>query len=177
MIRIKNEYDAAQRRERLVAEAYNGQLKLVDGQASKSVHYDILKREADTNHQIYESMLQKVKEAGIVVGHAVQQLQGRRSCYDRRERRISRIRRKAQPWVHSADWCWEFCLCLCARERIAACNNPATPRNISIFPNSESFLQIAAVQPGLYGGWRSGCFAHPNSHPCRRGARCGSCDL
>src|SRR5262249_27141317 len=32
---------------------------------SQAVHYDILKREADTNHQIYEAMLQKVKEAGI----------------------------------------------------------------------------------------------------------------
>ena len=28
-------------------------------------YYDILKRETDTNHQIYEAMLQKVKEAGI----------------------------------------------------------------------------------------------------------------
>jgi len=66
VIRIKNEYDSAVHRESLVANEYNKQLKLVDGQASKSVHYDILKREADTNHQIYESMLQKVKEAGIV---------------------------------------------------------------------------------------------------------------
>src|SRR4029077_10311993 len=66
VIRIKNDYDAAQRRERMIAEAFDGQLKVVDGQSSKAVHYDILKRESDTNHQIYESMLQKVKEAGIV---------------------------------------------------------------------------------------------------------------
>jgi len=66
VIRIKNDYDAAQRRERMIAESFNAQLKVVDSQASKAVHYDILKRESDTNHQIYESMLQKVKEAGIV---------------------------------------------------------------------------------------------------------------
>jgi len=30
------------------------------------VHYNILKREADTNRQIYEAILQKVKESGIV---------------------------------------------------------------------------------------------------------------
>lgn len=66
VIRIKNDFDAAQRRERMVAEAFNSQMKVVDGQASKTVHYDILKRESDTNHQIYESMLQKVKEAGII---------------------------------------------------------------------------------------------------------------
>ena len=65
VIRIKNDYDAAQRRERMIAESFNAQLKVVDSQASKAVHYDILKRESDTNHQIYESMLQKVKEAGI----------------------------------------------------------------------------------------------------------------
>jgi len=63
--RIRNDYDAALRREKLIESAYNGQLKLVNDQASQTVHYDILKREADTNHQIYEAMLQKVKEAGI----------------------------------------------------------------------------------------------------------------
>ena len=63
--RIKNEYEAAVRRETLLANDYNAQFKLVNGQAGKTIHYDILKREADTNHQIYEAMLQKVKEAGI----------------------------------------------------------------------------------------------------------------
>ncbi len=66
VIRIKNEFEAASRREHLVNEDYSRQLKIVDGQATKSVHYEILKRESDTNHQVYESMLQKVKEAGIV---------------------------------------------------------------------------------------------------------------
>ena len=63
--RIKNDYEAAERREHLITAAYDAQLKVVNDQSGKSIHYDILKRETDTNHQIYEAMLQKVKEAGI----------------------------------------------------------------------------------------------------------------
>ena len=66
VIRIKNDFEAASQREGLITQEYSRQLQVVDGQSTKSVHYDILKREADTNHAIYESMLQKVKEAGIV---------------------------------------------------------------------------------------------------------------
>jgi succinoglycan biosynthesis transport protein ExoP len=63
--RIKNDYEAAARRERLITAEYDTQMKIVNAQAGKGIHYDILKRETDTNHQIYESMLQKVKEASI----------------------------------------------------------------------------------------------------------------
>src|SRR5579863_918632 len=63
--RIKNDFEAAARRERLITAEYETQMRIVTAQAGKSIHYDILKREADTNHQIYESMLQKVKEASI----------------------------------------------------------------------------------------------------------------
>jgi succinoglycan biosynthesis transport protein ExoP len=38
---------------------------VVNEQAGKVIHYSILKREVDTNRQIYEAMLQKVKEADI----------------------------------------------------------------------------------------------------------------
>lgn len=63
--RISNEYEAARRRERLLAAAYADQAKVVSEQAGKAIHYSILKREVDTNRQLYEAMLQKVKEAGI----------------------------------------------------------------------------------------------------------------
>jgi len=63
--RIKNEYEAAERRDLLITAAYDAQFKVVNDQAGKSIHYGILKREADTNRHIYEAMLQKVKEAGI----------------------------------------------------------------------------------------------------------------
>jgi capsular exopolysaccharide synthesis family protein len=63
--RIQNEFESAQRRERLLAASYEDQARLVTAQAGKATHYDILKREVDNNRQIYDSMLQHVKEAGI----------------------------------------------------------------------------------------------------------------
>lgn len=63
--RIQNEFQAAQRRERLLQADYAAQAQLVSTQAAKAVHYDILKREVDTNRQLYGAMLQKVKEASV----------------------------------------------------------------------------------------------------------------
>jgi capsular exopolysaccharide synthesis family protein len=65
LARIRNEYDAAQRRERLLAADYEKQLKLVSSQSAAVSRYNILKGEADTERQLYESMLQRVKEAGL----------------------------------------------------------------------------------------------------------------
>jgi capsular exopolysaccharide synthesis family protein len=65
LARIRNEYDAAERRERLLARDYAAQSKVVSDQAARAVHYNILKREVDTNREVYEAMLQKVKEYGI----------------------------------------------------------------------------------------------------------------
>jgi capsular exopolysaccharide synthesis family protein len=63
--RIRNEYQAALRRERLLLSAYEAQTKLVSEQAEKAIQYHILKREVETNRQLYEAMLQRLKEAGI----------------------------------------------------------------------------------------------------------------
>jgi polysaccharide biosynthesis transport protein len=63
--RIRNEFDAAQRRESLLAAVYAAQAGVMSGQSAKVTHYNILKREVDTNRQVYDSMLQRVKEAGI----------------------------------------------------------------------------------------------------------------
>lgn len=63
--RLGNDYQSALRREQLLLAETNVQSRLVSVQAAKSVHYNILKREVDTNRSMYESMLQKVKEAGI----------------------------------------------------------------------------------------------------------------
>jgi polysaccharide biosynthesis transport protein len=64
--RIRNEFEDARRREDLLTASYTVQAKLVSEQASKAVHYDILKREVDTNRQLYEGVLQKVKQAGVL---------------------------------------------------------------------------------------------------------------
>lgn len=63
--RIRNDFEAAQRREQLLASDYAGQAGLVSEQAEKVTHYQTLKREVDINRQLYESMLQRVKEAGV----------------------------------------------------------------------------------------------------------------
>jgi capsular exopolysaccharide synthesis family protein len=62
---IQNQFESAQRRERLLAASYDAQARLVTEQAGKATHYDILKREVDNNRQLYDSMLQHVREAGI----------------------------------------------------------------------------------------------------------------
>ena len=62
---IKNEYDSAMRREILVQTNYRKQASVVGDQSQKAIQYNILKREVDTNQELYESMLQHVKEASV----------------------------------------------------------------------------------------------------------------
>ena len=63
--RIRNEFESAQRREHLLAANYASQARLMSEQAAKVTHYNILKREVDTNRQLYDSMLHNVQEAGM----------------------------------------------------------------------------------------------------------------
>lgn len=63
--RVRNEYEAARRRENLLTADYSSQARLMSEQADKVAHYNILKREVDTTRQLYESMFQRVKEAGV----------------------------------------------------------------------------------------------------------------
>jgi capsular exopolysaccharide synthesis family protein len=66
--RITNEYLAASRRETLVQQAFEGQQKQANLIAERSVQYNILKREVETNKQLYEGLLQRLKEAGVSAG-------------------------------------------------------------------------------------------------------------
>jgi capsular exopolysaccharide synthesis family protein len=63
--RIRNEFQAAQRRENLLARNYATQAQLVTEQAAEVAHYNILKSDVDTNRQLYDSMLSSVQEAGM----------------------------------------------------------------------------------------------------------------
>jgi polysaccharide biosynthesis transport protein len=54
------------RRKQLLAAAYQAQLGVVSDQSVKEVRYNILKKEVDANRDIYQSMLQRVKQATIV---------------------------------------------------------------------------------------------------------------
>jgi succinoglycan biosynthesis transport protein ExoP len=65
LLRIKNEYDAAARREKLLTADYEAQSHVVSGQTAEMDRYNFLKREVDATRTLYESMLQKMKEASI----------------------------------------------------------------------------------------------------------------
>jgi len=63
--RLRNEYRVAVRREKLVEKSYQRESRAVSNEAARAVHYNVLKREVDTNRALYETALQKVKEAGL----------------------------------------------------------------------------------------------------------------
>lgn len=64
--RVRNDFQTASRRESMLAKAYQSQQGVVTKEASTTVDYNILKREAETNRAIYEAMMQKVRSYGIV---------------------------------------------------------------------------------------------------------------
>ncbi len=66
--RITNDYLAAARRESLLRQAFKEQENQANRIAEQSVQYNILKREVDTNKQLYEGLLQRLKEAGVSAG-------------------------------------------------------------------------------------------------------------
>ncbi len=63
--RIENDFHEAERRESLLASAYREQTNLVTEDSGKSIRYNILRRDVDTNRNLYEMILQRVKEASI----------------------------------------------------------------------------------------------------------------
>jgi capsular exopolysaccharide synthesis family protein len=63
--RVSSEYGAARRREELLEQAYIAQEKLVTAQDARASRYNVLKNEVDTNRQLYDSMLQRVKGVGL----------------------------------------------------------------------------------------------------------------
>ncbi len=65
---VEADYRGSRQRELLLKEALDEQKSEVNQTAEKLVQYNILKREADTNKQLYDGMLQKLKEAGITAG-------------------------------------------------------------------------------------------------------------
>ena len=65
---MEAEYHGSRQRELLLKNALDEQKAETNQMAEKLVQYNILKREADTNKQLYDGMLQKLKEAGITAG-------------------------------------------------------------------------------------------------------------
>jgi polysaccharide biosynthesis transport protein len=65
---VETAYSAAQQREKLLAEALEAQKSRANELNKDSIQYSILKREVDSSKQIYDGMLQRMKEAGISAG-------------------------------------------------------------------------------------------------------------
>jgi capsular exopolysaccharide synthesis family protein len=63
--RIKNDYDAALRQEKLLDGAYDSQSQRVGSQASETAQYSALKREVDTQHQMYQTLLVQQSQANL----------------------------------------------------------------------------------------------------------------
>jgi succinoglycan biosynthesis transport protein ExoP len=63
--RIKNDYDAALRQEKLLSAAYSGQSQRVGAEAGKAAQYNALRREVDTLRQMYQSLLMQANQAGL----------------------------------------------------------------------------------------------------------------
>jgi polysaccharide biosynthesis transport protein len=64
--RIGVQNSETSRRKQLLGAAYQQQLAVVSDQSAKEVRYNILKKEVDANRDLYQSMLQRVKQAGIM---------------------------------------------------------------------------------------------------------------
>ena len=65
---IKNEYESSLRKEALLRTAFEEQKTKAMEMQQKSIRYNILKREADTNRDLYKSLLQRMKEVGVSAG-------------------------------------------------------------------------------------------------------------
>ena len=65
---VEAEYRGARQRELLLNQALDEQKKEAGAMADRMVQYNILKRDAEANKQLYDGLQQKLKEAGISAG-------------------------------------------------------------------------------------------------------------
>ncbi|MBV9303124.1 MAG: polysaccharide biosynthesis tyrosine autokinase [Acidobacteriaceae bacterium] len=63
--RIQNDYEKARRQQALASAAYNVQKQNMSDLAQRTIQYDVLQHEVDSNRQVYDSMLQQVRQATI----------------------------------------------------------------------------------------------------------------
>lgn len=72
---IKGDYEASLRREALLRQAFQQQKAKVLQMKEKGIQYNILKREADTNRDLYKGLLLRMKEAGVSAGITASNIQ------------------------------------------------------------------------------------------------------
>ena len=66
--RVQNEYLSALQREKLLGAALDVQKQEANHLNESAIEYNLLKRDAESNRQLYEGLLQKLKEAGVSAG-------------------------------------------------------------------------------------------------------------
>src|SRR3984957_6474770 len=64
--RVGNEFASATRREKLLQQSFIEQQKTVANQSDKAIHYDTLRREVDSSRQLYDTLLNRVKQAQLL---------------------------------------------------------------------------------------------------------------
>lgn len=63
--RLRNDLLAAKRREQLLTGSFRSETGTIQAQADKTLQYNLLRREVESNRQIYNNILQQVNQAGI----------------------------------------------------------------------------------------------------------------
>ena len=63
--RMSNEYEAARHREALLRAAYNAQEQSVSAELGQASKVNLLRREVDSEQQLYQALLSRAKEAGF----------------------------------------------------------------------------------------------------------------
>ena len=66
--KMRDEYLAASQREDLLESAFNRQKQEANKLNESAIEYTVLKRDAETNRQLYQDLLQRLKEAGVSAG-------------------------------------------------------------------------------------------------------------
>jgi succinoglycan biosynthesis transport protein ExoP len=63
--RVQNDYEAALKREQMLQQALAAQTTVADQLNVSAIQYKLLKEEADSNRQLYDGLLEKLKEASL----------------------------------------------------------------------------------------------------------------
>ena len=66
--KLHDQYLAAMQREQLLSSAFEKQKQEANKLNESGIEYSVLKRDAESNRQLYENLLQRLKEAGVSAG-------------------------------------------------------------------------------------------------------------
>ncbi len=65
---LRGEYETALQRETMLRQALETQKQVANRLNENAIDYTLLKRDVDSNRQLYEGLLEKLKEAGVTAG-------------------------------------------------------------------------------------------------------------